>query len=345
MSYERGWAALNLQPTDRVPRTEYIFHRGLINKLTGVDIDRPKPGEDAWWAISKALDFDFIWNTFPLPGADERMTNMGTAQWLETQTVTDDRSCAFSDVESVLSFDPVERIPVPTVAEMAVRFQEQWHERQQHYAHCVFPGGYYNTVFTWPILTFGWELFLTAAALEPERFDGVLDGFCAVSAVAFEAQASTDIDVFLIHDDIAWAQGPVFHPDWYRRHIFPRYRRLFQPLFEAGKIVLFCSDGNFTPFVDDLAELGVHGFIFEPATSLEYIVERYGRTHVMMGNVDCRILMSGSHQEIEDEVLRCLRIGRECPGYFMAVGNQIPYNIPLENVELYLELSSKHARR
>ena len=72
MSYDLGWAALNLQPTDRIPRTEYISHRGLIQKLTGIDIDRPKPGEDWWWAISKALDFGFVWNkeTFKKAGLD-----------------------------------------------------------------------------------------------------------------------------------------------------------------------------------------------------------------------------------------------------------------------------------
>jgi hypothetical protein len=345
MSYDRGWAAINLQPTDRIPRTEYISHRGLIRKLTGIDIDHPKPGDDAWWAISRALDFDFIWNTFDLPGAGERMTHMGTARWSESQVVVDNRTTRFTDVESVLAFDPVESIPIPTVDDLAKHFQHQWTEQQRRYSHCVFPGGYYNTVFMWPILTFGWDLFLTAAALDPDRFDRVLDGFTSLSLAVFEAQARTDMPVFLVHDDIVWTQGPVFHPDWYRRRIFPRYRRLFQPLLDAGKTVLFCSDGNFTEFVDDLADLGVHGFIFEPLTSLDYIAEKYGRTHVMMGNVDCRILMSGGPDEIEREVLRCTTIGKQCPGYFIAVGNHIPYNIPLENVELYLELSDKHSRR
>ncbi len=344
MSYERGWAALNLQPTDKIPRTEYISHRGLVKKYTGIDIDHPRPGEDWWWAISKALDFDFIWNTFTLPGT-ERLTHMGTAQWSESYQVVDNRASAFNDVEQVLAFDAVETIAVPTVDEMARRFQRQWKEGQERFSHCVFPGGYYNTVFTWPILTFGWDLFLLAAALDMERFERVLESFTALSMVAYEAQARTDMKVFIVHDDIVWSQGAVFHPDWYRRYIFPRYRRLFRPLLEAGKIVLFCSDGDFTQFVDDLVAVGVHGFIFEPLTSLEYIAGKYGHSHVMIGNIDCRILMSGTREQIEQEVLRCARIGKSCPGYFYAVGNHIPYNIPLQNVELYLELSDKYGRR
>lgn len=344
MSYEVGWAALNLQMSDRIPRTEYISHRGLIKKLTGIDIDNPKPGEDAWWAISKALDFGFVWNTFGLPGT-ERLTHMGSAHWAESQVVVDNRESRFTDVESVLDFDPEKAFDIPTVDELAKRYQEDWVAGQQRYSHCVFPGGFYNTVFTWPILTFGWDLFLTAAAVDPERFLRVLDGFEALSKVAFEAQARTDMKVFIAHDDIVWTQGAVFHPDWYRKNIFPRYKRLFRSLLEAGKLILFCSDGDFTEFVDDLVDCGVHGFIFEPLTSLEYIAEKYGQTHVMMGNVDCRILMSGPTEAIEAEVLRCISIGKSCPGYFIAVGNHIPYNIPLENVELYLELSERYGRR
>jgi hypothetical protein len=32
-------------------------------------------------------------------------------------------------------------------------------------------------LFQFPIMTFGWELFLTAAASEPERFQRVLQEF------------------------------------------------------------------------------------------------------------------------------------------------------------------------
>ena len=43
------------------------------------------------------------------------------------------------------------------------------------------------------------------------------------------------------------------------------------------------------------------------------------------------------------EVERCMDIGKECPGFFMAVGNHIPSNTPVKNAlyynEVYEELS------
>jgi len=87
--------------------------------------------------------------------------------------------------------------------------------------------------------------------------------------------------------------------------------------------------------VDDIAAAGVHGFVFEPLTALEYIIERYGKTHVIIGNVDTRVLLSGSKAQIRAEVERCISLGRDCPGYFMAVGNHIPANTPVENALYY----------
>ena len=61
--------------------------------------------------------------------------------------------------------------------------------------------------------------------------------------------------------------------------------------------------------------------------------------------MDCRILMSGTPADIEAEVERCYQIGRHLPGYFFAVGNQIPYNVPVEKVELYMRLIAEHRDR
>jgi hypothetical protein len=67
---------------------------------------------------------------------------------------------------------------------------------QQAYPDAVFPGGFYNTVFTWPILTFGWELFMSAAMLDPGRFERVLDGFTEISMMVVQAHIKAEIPIF-----------------------------------------------------------------------------------------------------------------------------------------------------
>jgi uroporphyrinogen-III decarboxylase len=216
---------------------------------------------------------------------------------------------------------------------------------QAAFPDAVFPGGFYNSVFTWNIITFGWELFMLAAKTDPVRFERILDQFTDISMMVAEAHIRAEVPIFLCHDDIVWASGPVFSPAWMREKIFPRLKRLWAPLREAGIKVLFCSDGNFDEFLDDLAEAGAEGFILEPLTDLKRIVERYGRSHVIIGNVDSRILQYGSPDEIRAEVKRCADLGRGCPGYFFAVGNQIPYTVPIPSIECYLEAIEQYGKR
>jgi hypothetical protein len=345
MSRERGWQAINLRMPDRIPRTEYISHDAFIRKVTGLDTAVPEEAGKAGPALARALDYDFIWSIAEVPLSRGRTTSMGPAVWSNTDRMNTNVACPFTDEEEVLSFDPVGEygIPNPREAERQFRGNLEWGERAHPGA--VFPGGRYNTLFSACIRSFGWDMFLSAAVSDPERFDRVLEGFFRITMAEVEAWIRAGARVYLQHDDICWSSGPAFHPDWYRRYIFPRYRKLWAPLREAGIKVLYCSDGTFTPLVDDIAAAGADGFIFEPTTSLELIAERYGKTKVIVGNADCRILMSGTRDDIRREVERCVRAGRDCPGYFLAVGNHIPNGIPLENVEAYFEISAELCRR
>ena len=250
--YHRGWQALNLEMPDKIPHTEYISHRPFVMKLTGLDPDDPAQGAEAGRRMVRLLDFDLMWINYAPPN-QPRLTHMGTAHWYEGKDRVDERHCPFETEEQVLSFDPAEAIGVPDVDEL-VPYYQQCHDRDQaNFPEAVCPGGYYNSIFTWCILTFGWEMFLRSAPLDYERFDRVLEGFFKISLASFEAQARTSIKAFICHDDIVWTAGAVFHPEWYRKYVFPRYKKLWAPLKEAGKKLLFCSDGNFTEFVAGIA--------------------------------------------------------------------------------------------
>lgn len=343
MSYERGWQALQLDKPDRIPHTEYLFHRAFIRKVTGLDLEDPSQSAQALSAIAKALDYDFIWATYPREWGLPR-TDMGRAKFYETE-VPWHSSYAFGSVEEVLAFNPSEKANLPGIDELSASVRTYYDWGRTAFPDAVFPGGFYNSVFTWNIITFGWELFMLAAKTDPARFGEILDQFTDISMMVVEAHIRAEVPVFLCHDDLVWASGPVFAPAWMREHIFPRLRRLWAPLREAGIKVLFCSDGNFDDFVDDLVEAGAEGFIFEPLTDLKYIAERYGRSHVIIGNIDSRILQYGSPDEIRADVRRCADLGRDCPGYFFAVGNQIPYTVPIPSVECYLEAIEEYGRR
>jgi hypothetical protein len=352
MSYEDGWAAIHLDMPPRVPRTEYSceMHWDLLAAVTGLPVRADSPGElkhRAAGAFHRAWNYDFFWNT--LIGSSEFgavKTDMGHADYMAGG---EDRreigACPFPDVESVLAFDPWEALGPRNHADLVRRFETHYRGACAGSPTGVNMTGVYTTCVSGFIDLFGWEMLLTAAGSDPDRFGAMAGRYASWMQQFFDAMAASNVPVFMVHDDIVWSSGPFIHPDWYRRHVFPHYRRYFAPLREAGKKIVFTSDGDYTLFIDDIAAAGVHGFVLEPLTDMAAVAERYGRTHVFIGNADTRILLSGTRAAIRAEVERCMAIGKRCPGFFMAVGNHIPPNTPVESALYYNEVYEELSRR
>ena len=74
-------------------------------------------------------------------------------------------------------------------------------------------------------------------------------------------------------------------------------------------------------------------------------MERYGKTKSIIGNIDTRALTFGTKEDVRREVERCAALGRDCPGYFFAVGNHIPHNVPVDNALYYFELIEELGKR
>lgn len=343
MSYDLGMRVLRLQAAERLGHTEYCSNYALVRAVTGRD---PLTDGGAWRAFYDALDFDFLWVTDdgPVPwGKRGRVTDMGHAEFLEGGIDRRDTVyCPFKDVEEALCFDAVEEYGQIPMDELVSYYEQANRRGRQAYPNQVYTGGYYKTLISGAIDIFGWDMLLTAAA-QRERFERVLESIFQITLHHVRAWAQTSVEVFIQHDDFVWTAGPFMHPSFYRSALIPRYKKLWEVLHEAGKIVLFCSDGNFTLFVDDIIAAGADGLIFEPITDLDYVVEKYGKTHVIMGSkVDCRTLTFGTREQIAHEVDETMRIAKACPGFVFAVGNHIPSNVPVDNGLFYFEYLRKN---
>jgi hypothetical protein len=328
----------------RIPHVEFDAdtHWSLVNTVTGIDVDLNSPDEmkqTARSAFVRAWNYDMVpATTIGNHDLAAKRTYMGHSEYAAGGTDYDDRiSCPFESPEEVFDFDPWDAYGEPDSAALIDRFNDHYRRQCELYPDVVNTSGIYVTLFSGLIAIFGWEMLLTAGGLDPDRFGEVAHRYARWIQHHYDALARSATPVVWSHDDIVWAAGPVFRPDWYREYIFPNYERFYAPLIEAGKKVLFVSDGNYTPLLDDIAATGVHGFFFEPLTDLETVVERYGQTHVIIGNADTRVLLRRDRDAIRREVERCMRLGRSCPGYFMGVTNMIPANTPVESALAYYD--------
>ncbi len=352
MSYQDGWAAMNLQMPARIPRTEYSaeMHWDLIKAVTGIEVGVSSPPEvqvRAALAFMQAWKYDFFWNTLISDGEfGAWRTDMGHAEYAAGGV--DRRDTIFTPYQSpeeVLRFDPWEKLGPKDPAELKRRFEENYRLSCAYHPDGVNMSGVYVTLVSGMIGLFGWDLLLTAAGLDPAGFGALCNRYATWIQQYFDALGAADIPVVMVHDDMVWSSGAIFRPAFYRQFIFPNYKKYLAPLLESGKKVMFTSDGDYTRFIDDIAACGFSGFVMEPMTDLAYTVEKYGQTHVIFGNADTRILLSGTKEQIRAEVERCMNLGRKCPGFFMAVGNHIPPNTPVENALYYNQVYEELSRR
>ncbi|MDF1515320.1 MAG: uroporphyrinogen decarboxylase family protein [Anaerolineae bacterium] len=352
MTYEHGWAAINLEMPPRVPHTEYSVteHWNVIKAVTGLDVGPDSPDElrqRAGFALMKTWDFDFRWSTLISNNeVAEYATDMGHAvyaaggvDWRDTIY------CPFETPEQVLDFDPWKTYGARDKDVLVRRFEDHYKMQCAQTPEQVNMTGVYITVISGLIAIFGWEMLLLAAGTDPGRFGEVTNRYVSWIQQYYDALGEADVPVVMVHDDIVWSSGPFISPKWYRSYVFPNYKKLFAPLRASGKKIMYTSDGDYTGFVDDLVDCGVHGFVMEPMTDMAYIAEKYGKTHAFIGNADTRILLSGNKEAIRAEVARCMAIGKKYPGFFMAVGNHIPANTPVDSVLYYQAVYEELSRR
>jgi hypothetical protein len=315
-------------------------HWDLVRRVTGLEVGPFSPAstqQRASSAFVAAWDYDLFWRT--LIYYDEFgpwYTDMGHAEYAAGGVDRRDTVTApFKSADEVLRFDPWATLGARSHADVVGRFEADYRNECQLHPGGVNMTGIYPTLISGLIGLFGWDLLLEAAGTDPRRFGEMAGRYASWMQQFFDALAASDVPVVMIHDDIVWASGPIFRPQWYRQYVFPHYEAYFAPLLQAGKKLLYTSDGNYDLFIDDIAATGVHGFVLEPLTRLEPVVERYGQTHVIVGNADTRVLLSGSRAEIRAEVKRCVDLGRDCPGFFLSVTNHIPANTPVESALYY----------
>jgi len=352
MSYEDGWAAINLEMPKRVPRSEYSLegHWEALKAITGINVTIDSAGEvksEAARELWRIWNYDFFWCTNVGSEAFAGWkTDMGHAEYAAGGVdYREIGTCPFETPEDVLALDPREAFDKLDHAELVKKFEDSYKSQCASWPEGVHMVGTYTTCISGLIDMLGWDMLLLAAGVDQKKFGEMTNRYCEWFQQYMDALADADVPLIMIHDDIVWTAGPFIHPDWYRKYVFPNFKRYFTPIRDSGKKIMFTSDGDYTEFIDDLVDAGVTGFVMEPMTDMALIAEKYGKTHSFIGNADTRVLLLGSRAEIRAEVERCMDIGKACPGFFMAVGNHIPPNTPVDSVLYYNEVYEELSKR
>jgi hypothetical protein len=363
VSYE--YQAYMGQAPARIPHWEYLGCPDAETHITGIDyFAHPRQCRERLKALYPMLNVDIPATDAPKtrPQLDLSAHTSGTTdagrhvvRWGDGVTFHWDFGERFRTADDVLAFSPLAE-PDYRATSIVTNWDFTDEERLYRQFRATLPAewgdtapegatamvGTYQTMFMWPLLTFGWELFMETCL--DDGFDRIMEEFAELNRRLFRAFARLPVHFVTCHDDIVNTRGPVCSPAWMHKHIFPRYEEFFGILRDAGKEVIFISDGCLDAFIPDLFALGIRGVLCEPYTNLRAVAEAHP-TAFIAGEGDTRVLARNDADEITAMVRRMRETADRSGGYFFRIGNEFTWNTPVDAVKRYLDLCNELGHR
>jgi len=176
--------------------------------------------------------------------------------------------------------------------------------------------------------------------IEHPRFvHELLDAIADYNIAQVRKACTFDIDAVYFGDDWGQQHGLIMgYPCW-RRFIYPRLRRLYEAVKQAGKFLFIHSCGDVAELFDDLLDLGVDCFNpFQPEVmDLAGLYERYrGRLSFWGGLSVQRTLPHGTVEDVRRETRRLIEMGRG-GGYILSPSHAVPGDCSLDNMLTFIQ--------
>lgn len=336
-SIERVRAVLCGEMPDRAPMFDLIRNDAVISHFAGCELTVENGPEVVYKAYEPAIDATRPTvltpsheGTVVLADGRERRQYRWT-KWTPHREYADSDAYAAAKRREIESSDPSEWGPD---REQELEHQlNSFAEGKSKLGEVFFIPGIYGPQLMTIFGEVGLEQFSYYLVDCPDLMAELLEvNTVRAVTLAEHYPENHGVEVAFLGDDIAFHSGPLMNPEWMREHYFPRLARAIDAWHKAGIKVLFHSDGNLNPILDDLVEAGIDGLNpIEVLAGMDVgeIHRRY--PHIFMaGGIDVsQLLPFGKPQEVRDAVKRAL----EAAGGRIMIGSstELNHDVPLEN--------------
>jgi len=148
-----------------------------------------------------------------------------------------------------------------------------------------------------------------------------------------------DIDAVHFGDDWGQQHGLQMGPALWREFLYPRLKRMYGVVRDAGKFVTIHSCGDVDELFDELIGIGLNCFNpFQPEVmDVATLIPQYrGRLAFHGGLSTQKTLPYGTPEDVRKETRRLLELGRD-GGYIFAPAHAVPADVPAENMIAFIE--------
>jgi uroporphyrinogen decarboxylase len=188
----------------------------------------------------------------------------------------------------------------------------------------------------------GMETFLLNMALHPDFARALMEKiaiYCKELMGPFLEELGDNVDIIKIGDDLGTQESLMISPKMYREILKPIHADFISFIKARTKAkILFHSDGDVVPLIDDFIEMGVD--ILNPLqtsagtmSDLPALKKRFGKNIAFCGGIDShRVLPFGTPAEVRDEVRRVMQILGPGGGCMIGSVHTVMNDVPAENV-------------
>ena len=158
----------------------------------------------------------------------------------------------------------------------------------------------------------------------PGLFHRLLEKLADMTVDYLALQIETGADAVQLFE----SAGDLLSEEEYKEFAHPYQVRVFSKLAARVPTILFVKE---QPFVDVMAEVGTDVLSVGRCVDLAEARRRWGQRVAFQGNLDNRLLVSGSLEDIDQAVRACVQAG-EHQGHILNLNHGLLPDTPFENV-------------
>ena len=165
-----------------------------------------------------------------------------------------------------------------------------------------------------------------------------------IDVISESVQQQVVFDGFFLMEDLAATNGMLFSPALWRQIFRPSMAKIGTFLKSQGIHFWMHCCGNAEPVFQDLIDCGLEVLNpLEAKSGLDVCLlkDTYGQKLTFFGNIDVT-KMSGTDQEIEEEIRRKITTARQGGGYIYHSDHSIPPNVSWQRYQQIMEMVKQY---
>jgi len=150
-------------------------------------------------------------------------------------------------------------------------------------------------------------------------------------------------DGFALCSDYCFNVNPFFTPDQFAEFVAPYLKQTIDEYRKLGFWTIKHTDGNINPILDQIVNAGpdaLHSIDPQGYMNLADVRAKYSDRICTIGNVNCGLLQTGTQEEADADVRRCLHEGMDDGknGFVFSTSNCVYTGLDLARYERMVEI-------